>query len=292
VKIHNEVMEEDEDTSPEIPTEIQLAILAPALRHSMRALSSPLRDLHDATVTRLAIVAPPPSRETLRRRLTACEALAHLSLRDVDAVDDEIVSWLLNSRPSLLTLDLSGCRRLTPAVLVGLRSSSVSWRAEGSFSAPHPLLTPRQVVELQILALRRHDIAACFAFASPDNRAVTGPLARFTELLERYYPCMLVSLRAQACRIMTGEMSKQAIFAVSFAPPPGGGPEHDGYLWILERHLWIPENESEAESRYDHDPEAECWMTDGVHSMGRLPAGADVSYIGDATLSREESFAI
>ncbi|MSV29914.1 MAG: hypothetical protein EXQ52_14390 [Bryobacterales bacterium] len=51
---------------------------------------------------------------------------------------------------------------------------------------PGPALTPAEVVRTQITALRNNDkprkdagIATAFRFASPGNRAATGPLDRF-----------------------------------------------------------------------------------------------------------------
>jgi hypothetical protein len=53
---------------------------------------------------------------------------------------------------------------------------------------PQTELAPREVVALQLAAMKesrtRPDaIAECFALASPENRAVTGPLAHFEELV-------------------------------------------------------------------------------------------------------------
>ena len=53
---------------------------------------------------------------------------------------------------------------------------------------PGPDLSPRDVVETQLAALRqaRTDPATirhCFAHASPENRQMTGPLERFTQMV-------------------------------------------------------------------------------------------------------------
>src|SRR5580704_19438962 len=56
--------------------------------------------------------------------------------------------------------------------------------------SPNPNLTPQQVVEFQLDALRHNDepatdagIERSFRFASPSNRLVTGPLTHFSEIV-------------------------------------------------------------------------------------------------------------
>ena len=56
---------------------------------------------------------------------------------------------------------------------------------------PTPGLSPQQVVEIQLDALRNNDvpqvdtgIAITFRFASPANRQLTGPLKRFTQMVK------------------------------------------------------------------------------------------------------------
>lgn len=62
---------------------------------------------------------------------------------------------------------------------------------------PSAALTPEQVVQIQLEALRLNDsqnrgIEVAFRFASPDNKQHTGPLPRFISMLhERPYSLML-----------------------------------------------------------------------------------------------------
>ncbi|MEM1116029.1 MAG: DUF4864 domain-containing protein [Bacteroidota bacterium] len=56
---------------------------------------------------------------------------------------------------------------------------------------PSPDLLPEEVVRIQVEALQRNDepspdagIAAAFRFASPGNRAATGPLDRFARMVK------------------------------------------------------------------------------------------------------------
>lgn len=55
---------------------------------------------------------------------------------------------------------------------------------------PKPGLTPDQVVQIQLNALRHNDarnrgIEVAFRFASPDNRLNTGPLPRFIDMIRQ-----------------------------------------------------------------------------------------------------------
>jgi Domain of unknown function (DUF4864) len=62
---------------------------------------------------------------------------------------------------------------------------------------PSATLTPEQVVQIQLEALRLNDaqnrgIEVAFRFASPDNKLHTGPLPRFISMIhERPYSLML-----------------------------------------------------------------------------------------------------
>jgi len=55
---------------------------------------------------------------------------------------------------------------------------------------PKPELTPDQVVQIQLNALRHNDarnrgIEVAFRFASPDNKLNTGPLPRFISMMQQ-----------------------------------------------------------------------------------------------------------
>lgn len=74
--------------------------------------------------------------------------------------------------------------------------SSIS-RADTGDLSPDPDYSPQQVVRIVIDSLRSNDqsddagIATVFRFASPGNRANTGPLSRFTSMIKRGFPDML-----------------------------------------------------------------------------------------------------
>jgi hypothetical protein len=112
---------------------------------------------------------------------------------------------------------------------------------------PHPEVHPADVVQAQLKALRENDLATVFEFASPANKARTGPLLRFSEMLEgRAYNVMIghasaeilstitiSSNRFQQRVVIKGNNGKQAIFQ-----------------WSL--------------SRQEEGPYESCWMTDAV----------------------------
>eukprot|EP00947_MAST-08B_sp_MAST-8B-sp1_P001319 g1319.t1 len=61
-----------------------------------------------------------------------------------------------------------------------------AWQARGCFWTPCRLLSPTDVVINQLYALQENSdegIAKCFAFASPENRMVTGPLDKFARMI-------------------------------------------------------------------------------------------------------------
>jgi hypothetical protein len=117
---------------------------------------------------------------------------------------------------------------------------------------PSPRLSPTEVVRRQLEALQHNDdpstdsgIAAAFAMASPQNRAQTGPLARFIRMVHENYPELLNhrDARLPAVRIHGDE-----------AWQPVELTDRDGrrlrYLFILRRQI--------------APPCPGCWMTDGV----------------------------
>ena len=118
---------------------------------------------------------------------------------------------------------------------------------------PSPELGPAEVVRIQVEALGRNDdpepdagIRTAFRFASPQNRAVTGPLPRFAALVRGpVYGDMLDFARAEYGAVaVEGDRAAQRVTIY----------HHDGrravYLFGLRRQ---PGGEC-----------AGCWMTDAV----------------------------
>jgi hypothetical protein len=125
---------------------------------------------------------------------------------------------------------------------------------------PHPELSPEDVVQTVMSALQKNDtpqpdagIATTFAFASPANRQITGPLPRFIGLVHNpIYEPMLNWQEAEYDRVRIDGGHAQLLVRLIDAH---GEPAI--YLFDLSR-----------QSGGDCDG---CWMTDGVM---RIPLDA------------------
>lgn len=124
---------------------------------------------------------------------------------------------------------------------------------------PSPSLTPVQVVEAQLSALQQDDVQRCFAFASPANRAMTGPWQRF-DLLIRQTPAYAPLVACTRYMVVGALPTAASKFRVRVRVWPAGGssapfavavPVLD-YDWSLTR---------QAETDDDF---ADCWMVDAV----------------------------
>lgn len=117
---------------------------------------------------------------------------------------------------------------------------------------PSPDLTPGEVVRVQVEALGRNDeptpdagIGAAFRFASPANRAATGPLGRFTQMVKEGYGDMLTFDRAEYGLLrVEGDQAAQEVTLVQ------ADGRRTTYLFALSR---------QTGGACDG-----CWMTDGV----------------------------
>lgn len=116
---------------------------------------------------------------------------------------------------------------------------------------PQASLTPEAVVRLQLDALRDNNrpsadsgIATVFGFASPPNRAQTGPLPRFVKMIRSNYADLLNHREARLFK--TQFEAGQAIQPVEVISKDGASFR---YLFILRR--------------YDL-PQGRCWLTEGV----------------------------
>src|SRR5690242_7313142 len=104
--------------------------------------------------------------------------------------------------------------------------------------APNPSLTPEQVVQLQIDALRHNDtpirdagIERSFRFASPSNKSATGPLAHFTEIVRSpaYSPLLNSTAASVAESEVNGDEAKVVVQIVS------GTGNAISYLFLLSK---------------------------------------------------------
>ena len=143
----------------------------------------------------------------------------------------------------------------TPAALAAVLAvavGAVAWVRPGHEPDPEPSpdLTAAEVVRLQVEALRDNGaddagIATAFRFASPGNRAATGPLPRFTRMVREGYSDMLGFERAEYGPItLRDDMAAQE---VTFIQDDGRATT---YGFVLSR---------QSGGACDG-----CWMTDAV----------------------------
>lgn len=116
---------------------------------------------------------------------------------------------------------------------------------------PSPDLLPQQVVALQLKALQENDeantgIAITFNFAAPENKAYTGPLNKFIQLVKN--PVYAPLLNFKKCEInkihIEGDEAQQIVIITD------QNGRKAAYLFSLSKQQSGP---------YQH-----CWMTDSV----------------------------
>ena len=260
-------------TAMHLPAEILAEMLPPVLG---RLLSRELRARIDASVTSVRLRPGTPA-AVLRKLVLQewCATLERVSLRGVSCVDDELLAEVLDSVPSLRSLDVSGCEQLRHASLPRLQGSALqSWAAEGCWRMLRPCsqLSPETALRAQYTALQNNGdlpfnsegVRACFEFASPSNRAATGPLERFAQMLHSGYPVMLdASATIAVERVPPSALHAQlgdghAVFLVEYRRPSAstvvGDRELQHFAWMMELQgvgCGVPELHG-------------CWMTSGV----------------------------
>lgn len=115
-------------------------------------------------------------------------------------------------------------------------------------SAPHPDLTPEQVVQAQLDALKAGtdgDLRTVYGFASPRNRIHTGPAERFVAMLRDGYGQMISHRSAElGPMLLSGDEALQPVALVDRR-----GEEHR-FAWLL--------------GRYDLEGCSGCWFTEAV----------------------------
>lgn len=137
-------------------------------------------------------------------------------------------------------------------------------QSSGPPALPSRALGADQVVLAQLAGLQREAAAdrvpgdglrACWEFASPGNRAATGPLERFALMLRnpRYVGLLGHRTVHLGPLVVDGDEARQEVLVLT------GDDRTEGYTWVLSR---------QAEPPYQG-----CWMTDGVlrHDAGDLP---------------------
>lgn len=129
---------------------------------------------------------------------------------------------------------------------------------------PNPKLTPEQVVNIQLKALKNNDtptkdsgIATAFEFASPGNRESTGPLERFILLVKNpLYQPMLNHRSSEIQALKTSD--EEGAWKVTLIGALG---ERAVFVFTL--------------SKQQDGPFKDCWMTDGVERVPGPPQEKD-----------------
>lgn len=155
---------------------------------------------------------------------------------------------------------------LALALALGAASGFTRERAAGGADplsealVPDPALSPAEVIRIQLEALRHNDdqdrgIAVAFRFASPANRANTGPLPRFIAMIRQGPYALMLDFR-EAAYGPVETVSDRARQRVTLT----GARESVTYWFYL--------------SRQPDAPYADCWMTDAVYIE---PSGGQVT---------------
>ncbi len=139
---------------------------------------------------------------------------------------------------------------LLAALLAMLNASLVT--ARPAAIGPNPSLTPRQVVERQLAALKTVDqpfkdagFATVFNFTSPENRAQSGPFPRFAQMIRSGFGELINHKKSHlAATLQQGAEAAQPVEITSVSG------RVTRYIFILRR---------QQQGEYKG-----CWMTDGV----------------------------
>ena len=142
------------------------------------------------------------------------------------------------------------CIRLFAGLMAG--AIFITAAAASEPAVPGPDLTAREVVNIQLQALSDNDdpapdagIEQVWAFAHPDNRAMTGPLPRFKQMIKgQGYGVLINHTRAEV--VAVGEGRNRAVYRVRVVARDGGFYR---FRWQLEK------------ASLDA---GEAWMTTGV----------------------------
>jgi hypothetical protein len=118
---------------------------------------------------------------------------------------------------------------------------------------PDPKLSPQEVVEFQLAALRANDVPTAdagiertFRFASPGNKAATGPLEHFTVIVHgSQYSSLINAVEGSIAKVVIRDAKAQVLARVVSA---GGSEVY--YVFLLSK---------QTQGDYIN-----CWMTDGV----------------------------
>lgn len=121
---------------------------------------------------------------------------------------------------------------------------------------PNETYTPQQVIGIVLASMQKNaaddeGIATVFRFASPDNKLVTGPLPRFTQMIKSGFSDMLNHTSARLEKInVDGDVAVQEVwlqtqsgteYGYEFKLSVQRGGEHDG-MWMTDAVIPIGKN--------------------------------------------------
>jgi hypothetical protein len=103
---------------------------------------------------------------------------------------------------------------------------------------PDPALSPAQVVSIQLKALKNNDeprldagIKQTYALAHPDNKRLTGPLPKFTQMLEGPLYRMMLNHRQHRIE-QVSQTGDKAVFGVTILGKSG---QVFKFLWTVRK---------------------------------------------------------
>jgi hypothetical protein len=167
-----------------------------------------------------------------------------------------VTASLLTLFAALATLNLAAGEARGQSTATAGASSGYA----GPTASPGPELGPGRVVEIQIEALRHNDasdqgIAVAFRFASPANKANTGPVGRFARMLHvGPYRLMLeratvaygpVEIRGDRARRRVTLLGRDGGFAYEFRLSRQSGGDCRG-CWMTDAVLAEPLGDRQA----------------------------------------------
>ena len=144
------------------------------------------------------------------------------------------------------------CLLLAPAAALGQGDGVVSGDPLSDDLVPAPARSPGEVVRIQLEALRHNDlhnrgIEIAFRFASPSNRASTGPLARFTAMIRNGPYSLMLEYREATY----GPVESRGVRARQRVTLADAGTSVSYWFYL---------------SRQSEEPYVDCWMTDAVYA--------------------------
>lgn len=171
------------------------------------------------------------------------------------------VLWAFAGWLALRTIAGSDSRSTEPELLRHgiLAPEQLSQVGADRVVLPSPEVEPAEVVRLQLAGLADSQphgvgILQCYCFASPANRAITGPLDRFGQMVRQEPFAVLGGAEAALVGApqMAGPLAKVLVTAV----------DRHRRIWAFSFIL----------SRQLAGPFKDCWMTEGVLPLGAAEA--------------------